>query len=91
MIEGSRVVEQVALLQPTVVIINMHLNGIDGKRIVEALRDSLRTSQVKILALVTGHDYANPVPAADITLTSPLEPEQLLEAVNALIATAALS
>ncbi len=82
-IEGSRVVEQVALLQPTVVIINMQLSSIDGQRIIDALRDSLITSQVKILAMVTpqSHRYSQ---NADAALEMPLDPTILLEEVNAL-------
>jgi two-component system sensor histidine kinase/response regulator len=83
-IEGSRVVEQVALLQPTVVIINLHLNGIDGRRIIQALRDSLVTAHVKILILQTAGDSLGSMGAADARLVLPLEPEHLLEKVNAL-------
>lgn len=89
MIEGSRVVEQVALLQPTVVIINMSLSRIDGRRIVSALRESLVTSKVKILALNSQAGRSGNFKDVDDTLTLPLEPEFLLEKVNALIVTAA--
>ena len=85
-IEGSRVVEQVALLQPTVVIINMQLSGIDGQRIIRALRDSLVTTQVKILALRPRHDLYTVFTDADATIALPLDPEILLEKVNALVA-----
>jgi len=86
-IEGSRVVEQVALLQPAVVIINMQLSGIDGRRIIRALRDSLVTSSVKILAM-RSLDNSHEFPQADGTIALPLDPERLLESVNALAATA---
>ncbi|MBE7382748.1 MAG: GAF domain-containing protein [Leptolyngbya sp. SIO1E4] len=89
-IEGSRVVEQVALLQPTIVVINMQLNGIDGQRIIEALRDSLVTAPVKILALSSPHTGSTAVQGADVTMTLPLDPEILLEKVNALVAMAAV-
>lgn len=86
MIEGSRVVEQVALLQPTVVIINMQLSGIDGKRMIVALRESLVTSKVKILALTDNQVAPTEVAQVDAMATLPLNPESLLEQVNALIA-----
>lgn len=86
MIEGSRIVEQVALLQPAVVIINVHLSSTDGRRIIRALRDSLVTSKVKILALSTTHDLHADLQGVDAIATLPLEPEFLLERVNALIA-----
>ncbi|MGD1941336.1 MAG: hypothetical protein ACFB0G_08475, partial [Leptolyngbyaceae cyanobacterium] len=85
MIEGSRVVEQVALLQPAVVIINMDLGSINGRRIVEALREALITSKVKILALRSRQDRQESLNGVDASITLPLEPEWLLEKVNALI------
>lgn len=89
-IEGSRVVEQVALLQPAVVIISMQLSGIDGQRIIQALRDSLVTSQVKILALSSGDHHHTDFSDANDTIGLPLAPEILLEKVNALTAMAAV-
>ncbi|MEL6397758.1 MAG: ATP-binding protein [Cyanobacteria bacterium J06626_4] len=85
MIEGSRVVEQVALLQPAVVIINMDLGSINGRRVVEALREALITSKVKILALRSRQDSQDSLNDVDASITLPLEPEWLLEKVNALI------
>ena len=85
MIEGSRVVEQVALLQPAVVIINMDLGSINGRRVVEALREALITSKVKILALRSRQDRQESLNGIDASITLPLEPEWLLEKVNALI------
>ena len=89
MIEGSRVVEQVALLQPAVVIINLHLSSTDGKQIVRALRDSLVTSKVKILALSTTQDAHADLQDVDAISPLPLDPEFLLEQVNALLAMSA--
>jgi two-component system sensor histidine kinase/response regulator len=86
MIEGSRVVEQVALLQPTVVILNMHLSGIHGKRMITALRESLITTQVKILALSDNQVARDDTADVDAITVLPLNPELLLEQVNALIA-----
>ena len=85
MIEGSRVVEQVALLQPAVVIINMDLGSINGRRVVEALREALITSKVKILALRSSQNPQESLHDVDASITLPLEPEWLLEKVNALI------
>ncbi|NER80707.1 MAG: GAF domain-containing protein [Leptolyngbya sp. SIO1D8] len=87
-IEGSRVVEQVALLQPTIVIINMQLSGIDGQRIIQALRASLVTASVQILALGNLHDNHPIVQNADATMALPVNPEILLEKVNSLVSIA---
>ncbi|NJN21410.1 MAG: GAF domain-containing protein [Leptolyngbya sp. RL_3_1] len=84
-IEGSRVVEQVALLQPAVVLISMGLTGIDGHHVIQALRDSLVTGPVKILALASDHQEApHTLPGADGVLAYPLQPTQLLDAINRL-------
>ena len=84
-IDGSQVVEQVALLKPTVVILNGQLNGVDSTRIIHALRNSLVTTKVKILALSPRQDTAKPLQDADDTIILPLDPEMLLERVNALV------
>jgi len=86
MIEGSRVVEQVALLQPTVVILNMHLSSIEGQRMIAALRESLVTAPVKILALTDNQVAPAATHHVDAIAPLPLAPELLLEQVNALIA-----
>jgi two-component system sensor histidine kinase/response regulator len=86
-IEGSRVVEQVVLLQPTVVIISLSIAGINGQRIINALRESISTSQTKILALLSDDGSDPPVEGVDAVLSTPLDPEDLLAQINALIAT----
>lgn len=88
-LEGSRMVEQVALLQPALVIVSVQLNDIDGRRIVQALRDSLVTTQVKILALGDRQRTPTAIPGTDAVITSPIEPETLLEKVNALVTASA--
>ncbi|MEM6836537.1 MAG: ATP-binding protein [Cyanobacteria bacterium P01_C01_bin.120] len=87
MIEGSRVVEQVALLQPTIVILNLNLSSMVGQRIVATLRESLVTSQVKLLALGEYPDRQTDPVGVDAIASLPLNPEQLLRQVNALLAT----
>ena len=83
-IEGSRVVEQVALLQPAVVIISMGLTGVDGYHVIQALRDSLVTGSVKMLALASEKEADRPVQGVDAVLPYPLQPEQLVDAINRL-------
>ncbi|MGF1521610.1 MAG: ATP-binding protein [Leptolyngbyaceae cyanobacterium] len=85
-IDGSQVVEQVALLKPAVVILNRRLSGVDSTHIVHALRDSLLTNHVKILALGPLQDESTAIQDADATLGLPLDPEMLLDRVNALVA-----
>ncbi len=86
-IEGSRVVEQVALLQPAVVIISMGLTGVDGHHVIQALRHSLVTGSVKMLALASETEGHGAMPGVDAVLAYPLQPEQLVEAINRLTTT----
>lgn len=86
-VDGSQVVEQVALLKPAVVILNRQLSGVDSTHIIQALRDSLLTNHVKILAISAFHDGPIPIQDTDATLGLPLDPEMLLDRVNALVAT----
>jgi two-component system sensor histidine kinase/response regulator len=83
-IEGSRVVEQVALLQPAVVMISMDLNGGDGHDVIHALRTSLVTGSVKILALAADQAAQGVTQNVDASLPYPLQPEQLLAQINQL-------
>lgn len=87
MIEGSQVVDQVALLQPAAIILNLSLNAVDGHHIIQSLRDSLITMHVKILVLAPRTQGRSTIEGADATLWLPLDPEQLLEQINALMAT----
>lgn len=84
-IEGSQVVEQVALLKPAAIIINLQLTGVDGRHIIQDLRESLVTGQIKILGLAPEPDSHIGVPGADAILAKPLDPRRLLEQVNALM------
>ena len=84
-IDGSQVVEQVALLKPAVVILNHQLSGVDSSHIIQSLRDSLMTNHVKILALSSFQENSPQSENADATIVLPLDPEMLLDRVNALV------
>lgn len=90
MIEGSGAVEQIELLQPNAVIIDMRLPGMNGGEIIQKLRQKSETKNMKILALT-----AKQIPHSDIYLVTagandclvkPIKPQQLLDKVVALIA-----
>lgn len=87
-IEGSQLIEQVALLQPTIVIVNTQLDGFDGRRLIQTLRESLITAEVKVLALTPSQDGAPELEEADATILAPFDPESLLQQVNALVSQA---
>ncbi|MEG4346359.1 ATP-binding protein [Microcoleus sp. A003_D6] len=90
MIEGSAAVEQIELLQPNAVIVDMRLPGMNGCEIIYQLRQKPATENIKILAL-----SANEIPADRISLVTagandclakPIEPEQLLDKIISLMA-----
>ncbi|MEM9006199.1 MAG: ATP-binding protein [Cyanobacteria bacterium P01_F01_bin.86] len=84
-IDGSQVVEQVALLKPTVVILNRQLNSVNSSHIIQSLRESLVTAPIKILALSSDQETPLLTTDADETIFLPLDPEILLQRVNALV------
>ncbi|MEO0985675.1 MAG: ATP-binding protein, partial [Cyanobacteria bacterium J06639_14] len=84
-IDGSQVVEQVALLKPTVVILNRQLNSVNSSHIIQSLRESLVTAPIKILALSSDQETPPLTTDADETIFLPLDPEILLQRVNALV------
>ncbi|MEM6593103.1 MAG: ATP-binding protein, partial [Cyanobacteria bacterium P01_C01_bin.73] len=95
LIDGSQVLEQVQLLQPMAVIVDMGLSGASGQAIIAALRQGGTSAQVKILALmpmVEGPDANAASPNqpnqidADDALSKPIDPKQLLLKINALMA-----
>lgn len=90
MIEGSGAVEQIELLQPNAVIIDMRLPGMNGGEIIQKLRKKAVTKNMNILALTTQE-----IPDAELYLVTsgandclvkPIKPQQLLEKVIRLMA-----
>ncbi|MBD2257483.1 ATP-binding protein [Pseudanabaena sp. FACHB-2040] len=88
-IEGSRVLEQVEVLQPAAVITSVNLLGSDGYDIIRALRRYVGTLDIKVLALTDGHtpdqEHTARKAGADDVLTRPIDPEHLLKTVTALM------
>ncbi|MEG4277906.1 ATP-binding protein [Microcoleus sp. MON1_C1] len=89
MIEGSAAVEQIELLQPNAVIVDMRLPGMNGCEIIHQLRQKRATENIKILAL-----SANEIPPDQISLLTaganeclakPIHPEQLLDKIISLM------
>lgn len=91
-VDGSQVVDQVELLQPVAVIVNMQLAGANGFHIVESLRQYVATSGVKILAL-TAPNQSNAADlaltaGADVAIAKPIEPSLLMHKINDLMSAA---
>lgn len=96
LIEGSNASEQILLLQPNVVIVDMELPGMDGYEIISQLRQSLTRQELKILGLAakissetsnSTQEFAtrNGGTAADELLVKPLQPAQLLNKIAQLM------
>lgn len=90
MIEGSAAVEQIELLQPNAVIIDMHLPGMNGGEIIQQLRQKIATQNIKILALTANKISADQISVATggahDCLAKPIHPQQLLDKIIALMA-----
>ncbi|NJL48000.1 MAG: GAF domain-containing protein [Leptolyngbyaceae cyanobacterium SM2_5_2] len=88
-VDGSRVLDQVALLQPAAVIINVNLTSTNGYDMIESLRYSMNYQRFKILAIIDANasdqeDRAKQAGATD-ALPQPINPKQLLFTVNRLM------
>ncbi|MGB3201721.1 MAG: ATP-binding protein [Nodosilinea sp.] len=88
-VDGSRVLDQVKLLQPAAVITSLSLASADGSDIIAALRQSSDPLETKILALIDGDNPNQAEQAlkagANDCVGKPIDPRQLLSTVNAIM------
>lgn len=87
-IEGVTAIQQIEVLQPSAVIVDLQLPGRDACEIVEYLRHSTATRHLKILVLAPDSlsqekNRALELGAEDY-LPKPIQPEKLLRKVNSL-------
>ncbi len=89
MIDGSTALKQIEMLQPSLVITDIQLPGMDGYEIMHFLRKHPTLQKTKILALtakVTPEDQERCLDVgADEYLAKPVQPYQLLDKVVALV------
>ncbi|MBE9139888.1 GAF domain-containing protein [Nodosilinea sp. LEGE 07088] len=89
-VDGSRVLDQVRLLQPAAVITSLTLASAEGKDIIVALHRATDIVRPKILALLdveTGPPVTEALEAgANAYVTKPIDPKRLLEKVNTVMA-----
>jgi two-component system sensor histidine kinase/response regulator len=88
LIEGSRIIHQVEILQPVIIIINRNLVNSDSQHIIEDLKHHITTAGIKVLALLED-DRPETLTAAqslgvDEVLIKPLQPDHILRKVQAL-------
>jgi two-component system, sensor histidine kinase and response regulator len=86
-IEASTAVQQIELLQPVAVIIDMRLPGRRGSEIIEELRHKTTTKNLKILALTSNleQEYHRNSSQPNDYLLKPIKPEQLLHKIHKLL------
>ncbi|MEP0900835.1 GAF domain-containing hybrid sensor histidine kinase/response regulator [Nodosilinea sp. FACHB-13] len=90
-VDGSRVLDQVDLLQPAAMITSLSLASADGSDIIATLRQGSGSPRPKILALVD-LDSPNQIEqalkaGANDCVSKPIDPRQLLATVNAVMTT----
>ncbi|XGB43339.1 MAG: response regulator [Nodosilinea sp. LVE1205-7] len=87
--DGSRVIDQVDLLQPVAVILTLDLTDSDSYEMIGALRQRVSHLNLKILALtdpdVAGQGEQARQAGATDTLNKPIDPKQLVSMVNHLM------
>jgi two-component system sensor histidine kinase/response regulator len=88
MIEGSRMVEQVRILQPMVIVINAHLINCDNPQVLEDLQWRIATAGIKVLTLVDDDrletlEFAKQL-GFDDYLMKPVDPAAIVRKVQSL-------
>ncbi len=91
-IEGSRIVHQVEILQPVAIILNHHLVSGNSHYIVDDLKHYVATSGIKVISLMDAEDMATVNGAStdefteefDDYLVKPIDPPTLLSKIQML-------
>jgi two-component system sensor histidine kinase/response regulator len=89
LIDAATAIQQIALLQPKTVILSWQLAGMDGLEMMQSLRNSPETQNIKVLALTNpnlpGNQEQDLSLIVDAYLFKPIEPIQLLHKVIAIM------
>ncbi|MFG6096398.1 ATP-binding protein [Leptothoe sp. ISB3NOV94-8A] len=87
-IEGSRIVHQVEILQPVAIILNHHLVSGNSQYIVDDLKHYVATSGIKVISLMQAEDMEAEgelsMDGFDDYLVKPIHPPTLLSKIQAL-------
>jgi two-component system sensor histidine kinase/response regulator len=90
-LEGSTALSQIELLQPDAVIADVQSPENIGAELIHNLRQSPTTQHLKVMALVgkeASSHATSAIAAADICLTKPVQPEEVLPRMLSLMAIA---
>lgn len=87
-IEGSRIVHQVEILQPVAIILNHHLVSGNSHYIVDDLKRYVATSSIKVISLMDSDDMERGgdlvMEGFDDHLVKPIDPPTLLDKIQML-------
>lgn len=87
-IEGSRIVHQVEILQPVAIILNHHLVSGNSHYIVDDLKRYVATSGIKVISLIDANELEDDnlpsMDGFDDYLVKPIEPPILLSKIQSL-------
>ncbi len=82
---GTEAFKALRRLSPDVILLDMNLPGVSGVQLLSYIRHMRRLGHARII-IVTGHpelaESAKAVWGADLSLTKPVSPRELLDAVG---------
>ncbi len=82
-VEGSRIVQQVEMLQPMLIILNQHLATGDSLYILDALKQQMATASIRTLVIQhPSSESLSPAFPFDGVITCPIQPKALLSQVR---------
>lgn len=86
LLEPSTAMQQIEILQPLIVILDLQISGTNGKEIVEQIRNLPAMQDVKIIALTNKISSDGLVLGANNYLIKPILPQSLLHKIQLLMA-----
>lgn len=89
-VESTTAIKQIEILQPLAAIVEINLSGMNGYDVIQQLRKSSAVPDLKILAIASNEIPKDTAKGSSIEpddyLLKPIQPKQLLEKIQLLIA-----